>query len=173
MRKGTKDEIRTTKILLALYLFFLTWIILFKTELNIGEMIDTMHFRSVNLIPLGGSAMINGRPDLSEIVLNIIAFIPFGVYTSMLAPESGFLKKLLPVFSASFLYEALQYILAIGASDITDLTGNTLGGIIGIGVFCLIRRLLKDKAVRAVNIAAGIGTVLGVLLLGALIYLNL
>lgn len=38
-------------------------------------------------------------------------------------------------FSVTLLYEVVQYIFAIGASDITDLLGNTLGGVIGIALF--------------------------------------
>lgn len=171
-----KDERRATKVLFAVYLFFLTWIILFKTELNIGEMIAATRFRSVNLIPFASPALRNGRPDVSEIVLNIIAFIPFGIYTSALGPRGGFLRKLLavfPIFSVSLLYEVLQYALAIGASDVTDLIGNTLGGIIGIGAFCILRLMLKDKTLKFVNAASGIAAALSVMLLAVLIFANL
>ena len=39
----------------------------------------------------------------------------------------------------------MQYVLAIGGSDITDLIGNTLGGVAGIGVFAVLHRLFGRK----------------------------
>ena len=42
----------------------------------------------------------------------------------------------------SFLYEALQYVFEIGATDITDLLMNTLGGIAGAGLLILLVSIL-------------------------------
>lgn len=141
------EQFKLTKVLLKIYLVILTWIILFKMQLNIMFLIN-MNFRSINLIPFAASSIVNGKIDISEIVLNMIAFIPFGVYLSMLKPEWNFIQKVLPIFGLSFMYESLQYIFAIGGSDITDLLGNTFGGIIGIGLFVILRRLLEKRQFR-------------------------
>lgn len=120
--------------LLVVYLAALVWIVLFKMAFSVEEL---PHLRSVNFVPFMGSAIVNGRVELSEIIQNVIAFIPFGVLIGMLWEEKTFVKKVLPVFLTSLSVEVLQYILAIGATDITDLITNTTGGIVGIGIFFL------------------------------------
>ncbi len=55
----------------------------------------------------------------------------------MLKQEWSIIKKISVGFFISSGIEVLQFVLAIGATDITDLIGNTLGGIVGIGVFYL------------------------------------
>ena len=74
----------------------------------------------------------------------------------------------------SLSYEIIQYIFAIGASDITDLIGNTLGGICGIFVYMIIRCLFKnDKKINKIlNILASIGTVIVVFALMILVVVN-
>lgn len=148
-----------TKALLAVYVIFLTWIILFKMQPDLCFW-RAEPYRSVNLIPFGGSAVINGRIDMSEIILNILIFVPYGVYVSMLKDQWGFPKKVAPAFGTSLAFEALQYVFGIGATDITDLLGNTLGGAAGIMLFWLLSKLLKENAVKAVNFIAALGTVI-------------
>ena len=87
------------------------------------------------------------------------AFIPFGIYISMLKPNWSFLKKIVPIAGVSLLFEVLQFIFAIGASDITDLMGNTLGGIIGVGVYIVFCKLFSTKVNKILNVLASIGTI--------------
>ena len=65
----------------------------------------------------------------------------------MLLPRQG---KILPACVGSFLlslvFEVTQYIRMLGTSDLTDLLTNTLGGIIGAGMFCLCQRIWSEKA---------------------------
>lgn len=153
-----------TKVLFLIYLLVITWIIVFKMHFGIFE-----GTRSVNLIPFGGSLVINGRVDISEIIMNIVIFIPFGLYLSMLRENWGFIKKVVPIFVTSLLFEIVQYVLAIGSSDITDLIGNTLGGAIGIGLFLILSKMFKNRTIKILNILSGIATVLVVAFLGLLI----
>ena len=167
-----KEQRTLTKILLTIYLVVLTWIILFKMELKPVLLADT-NLRSINLIPFAGSLIVNGKVQIDEIILNILVFIPFGLYLSMLEEDWHFTCKAAPIFSASLAYEVFQYIFAVGASDITDLIGNTLGGIIGIGLFSLLSRLLGDRTIKVLNLLSLIGTILVLLFLGILITANL
>ncbi|MBO9129477.1 VanZ family protein [Bacillus sp. 165] len=105
--------------------------------------------------------------DFNEIILNVLACIPFGIYISMLKPKWSFLKKITIIAGVSLLFEVLQFIFAIGASDITDFMGNTLGGIIGIGVFIVFCKLFSTKANKVLNVLTSIG----VIFLGALVLL--
>lgn len=163
-----KQNRKLTKVLLMVYLLALTWIILFKLQMDFSNLRD-MNYRSVNLIPFAGSGIVNDRVDVSEILLNVAAFVPFGIYVSMLKPDGGFWKKVLPIFCD----EVMQYVLAIGGSDITDLIGNTLGGVVGIGVFAVLYRLFGRKVIKVLNVLALIGTVAAVAFLALLVIANL
>ncbi|EQE44584.1 vanZ like family protein [Clostridioides difficile CD41] len=132
-----------------------------------------MNLRSINLIPFAGSLIINNRVDISEIILNVAIFVPFGIYVCMLKEEWSFIKKVIPIFITSLVFETLQYIFALGASDITDLIGNTLGGIIGIAVFMLLSKIFKNNTIKIINVLALIVTIIVVLFLGLVIFANL
>lgn len=159
-----------TVILLSVYLIILTWIIVFKFSLSFSELPD---LRGVNLIPFAGSVIVNGKIFYSELVLNILAFVPFGVYLSMLKPELHVGKRVLWIAVVSLLYEILQFIFAIGASDITDLMNNTLGGVIGCIIFTVFSKVFKQRTNKVLNVLALIGTIGMILLLGLLILNNL
>lgn len=162
--KGKQKQL--TLILFVIYLLMLTWIILFKFSFSIQ---DISSLRSVNLIPLKGTAVRNNQLDYVELLSNVLIFVPFGIYVSMLKPHWRFLKQLLPFIGVSLLFEIFQYVFAIGATDITDLLGNTVGGIIGIILCVIFKRVFKDKALKTLNIIAMIGTVGAIILSAAFI----
>ncbi|HBH1636101.1 TPA: glycopeptide resistance protein VanZ1 [Clostridioides difficile] len=168
--KSRKHNI--TKGLFIVYIIILTWIILFKLQFDISSL-ETMNLRSINLVPFAGSLIINNRVDISEIILNVVIFVPFGIYVCMLKEEWSFIKKVIPIFITSLAFETLEYIFALGASDITDLIGNTLGGIIGIAVFMLLSKIFKNNTIKIINVLALIVTIIVVLFLGLVIFANL
>ena len=158
-----------TRILFAVYFLILVWILLFKMSFSIDELYKN---RSINLIPFMGSVIVNGKIDTSEIINNIIVFIPVGIYVCMLKKDWSILKKISVGFFISLGIEVLQFILAIGATDITDLIGNTLGGIIGILVFYLFSKVFKNRTNKILNILALIATIALVGLIGILVLSN-
>ena len=158
-----------TRILFAVYFLILVSILLFKMSFSIYELYIN---RSINIIPFMGSVIVNGKIDTSEIINNIIVFIPVGIYVCMLKKDWSILRKISVVFFISLGIEALQFILAIGATDITDLIGNTLGGIIGIGVFYLFSKLFKNKTNKIINTLALIATILLVSMISILLLAN-
>ncbi|MFA9375830.1 MAG: VanZ family protein [Lachnotalea sp.] len=160
-----------TRSLLAVYLCILTWIILFKMQFSFQEL-DRYH--GINLIPFHESVIVNNRIQFSEIYNNILIFVPFGVYISMLKSNWTFLKKVVMIAGVSLFYEIIQFLLTIGASDITDLIGNTLGGIIGITIYCILCRVFKInyKRNKIMNSIALVATICIVLLLILLVIAN-
>ncbi|MCI8855888.1 MAG: VanZ family protein [Clostridiaceae bacterium] len=173
MKKAKKRPSKNlTRFLFILYLIVLTWVILFKMELDFS-LLKNMNDRSINLIPFAESVTIDGKTDISEILLNVIVFIPFGIYISMLHKPWNFIQKIIPIFCVSLLYEVLQYAFAIGGSDITDLIGNTLGGIIGMILFFILIRMFGKDIIWTINLVASIGTTVVILFLGLLVYVNM
>lgn len=121
--------------------------------------------------------VLNGKANYNEIIYNVLVFVPLGIFLCMLANKKSFAHLVVPIVLLSLFYEVVQYIFAIGASDITDLIANSLGGVIGIGVFYVFHKLFKDNVNKVLNttalvfaliLAAALGLYISALLLGAL-----
>lgn len=167
-----KRENRLTSILFILYIILLTWIILFKMQLSFKGL---PYIRNINLIPFGESLIVNDKISLKEVFANLLIFIPVGIYINILESDKKIYKKILPIFLLTLFYEVSQYIFHIGASDITDIIMNTLGGLIGL---CFVRFLYmvfnnRNKVNKILNIIALICTILLVGFLLLLIIVNL
>ncbi len=162
---------KITLFLASLYLIILTWIILFKMQFSLENLYTV---RNINLVPFGESVIINGKIDFDEIIDNIIVFIPVGLYFQMLKRNARIGKKIGIIAGISFIYEILQYVFAIGRADITDLIGNTLGGILGLGIYEVFYRFCKneEKVNRILNGLAMVGSVFVVAFLILLIVMN-
>jgi glycopeptide antibiotics resistance protein len=166
LRNNLKDKNETnrlTTVLFIIYLIALCWILLFK----LGVRFSYMENRRVNLIPFSELLISNGKIDISEIISNVVIFVPLGIYGGILFEKWIFGKKLFFFFLISLIIEVLQFILAVGAFDITDIITNTLGGIIGFMIFKAIEKAFLNSinAQKFINIMAAIGTVSMILLL--------
>ena len=157
-RKDNNSTNKLTIVLFIIYLIALIWILLFK----LGVRFSYMANRSVNLIPFS-----RGNNDVSEIVLNVMIFVPLGIYAGILFKRWIFGNNLFFFFLISLIVEGLQFILRVGAFDITDIITNTVGGLIGLLIFKAIEKVFKNsvKAQKFINIIAAIGTALMILFL--------
>lgn len=131
---------KRTLVLAIIYLVTLVWIVLFKTvePWKIGEL-DRM--RRINLIPFTYDT--EAPFHLSEVLLNVAVFVPFGVLLTMLGVRPAPTVALGAGFS--LIMESLQYALRIGASDVTDLITNTAGTAFGVGAYLLLSRIVRDR----------------------------
>lgn len=147
-----------TYSLFAVYLIALYWIIVLK--FNISAYHDRVQ-RTINWIPYR-EFIRYGNLDLPETLLNIFIFIPFGLYLGVLVEKWNFGKKVLLFFSLSFLLEVSQFVLKVGAFDVTDLINNTIGGVMGLIIYTWLVMAFKSriKTQKIINITALIGTVL-------------
>lgn len=151
----------------TVYLILLTWLILFKFAADFTALSS---MRSLNLIPFGDSITVNKSIGLREIVFNMLVFIPFGVYLEIFLPDFNAWKKTGIGLLLSIGYEAVQFLFAIGASDITDVLMNTLGCVVGVFAGRILRRILKGRFIPAVNV---LGSVIGGCVLALMLVLNI
>jgi len=162
-----KENIKATQltaVLFIVYLIALFWIIVLKLSVHFSYMGNV---RMINLIPFSESLILNGKLDFGEIIMNVLIFVPLGIYAGILFKRWIVGKALLLFFLISLICEGFQYILALGVFDITDLIDNTLGGIIGLMIYKGIEKVFKNsvKAQKLINIIATIGTILMIVLL--------
>ena len=157
-----RDTIKSTKLTLALfivYLIALFWIIVLKLNVELSNIKTSTN---TNLIPYSRPLMLNGKADFGEPLLNILIFMPFGLYAGVLFKKWSFGKKVLLFFLTSLLLESLQFIFRVGTFDITDLINNTLGGAIGVLIYLGIEKNSHDpdKVRKLINLITLTGTVL-------------
>jgi len=161
--KKSNNANQLTIDLLIIYLIILFWILLFK----LGVRFSYVESRTVNLIPFRDFWNLNGKIDFPEIIMNIVIFVPLGIYLAILLKNWNFGKKLFTFFGISLMIEAIQFIFKLGAFDATDLVTNTLGGIIGWMLLNAIEKVFKSsiKTQKIINVIAAIATVLMIIFL--------
>ena len=166
MKENVKND-KFTHVLFAVYLIALFWILLFKLSVHFSYMGNT---RNVNLIPFNELFIQNGKIDWSEMIMNVLIFIPLGIYAGILFKRWIIGRILFLFFLISLIIEVFQFIFALGAFDITDIINNTLGGIIGLMTYRGIEKAFQNsvKAQKFINVVATIGTILMIVLLSLL-----
>lgn len=150
-----REQIKTV----FLYGIFICYIlllikILFLSRVSLLELFNSQRtlFRSINLIPfhsimgyISGSSAIIKAFAFSNVVGNIIIFIPLGIYLSLFKNDNRVITNLLFIFLVSLSAEIIQWLLVIGVSDIDDIILNCLGGWIGILGYKFLLFILRDE----------------------------
>lgn len=117
--------------------------------------------RAVNLIPFGfvKDYIVDKQPlGISNIVGNVLMFIPMGIFLSMI--KQRYDKTVLILIASSVCIEVIQYVFSIGVSDIDDVILNAVGGLIGIACYNISKKW-GDKS----------DTILMVLILCAMLFI--
>ena len=143
------------------------WIILFKMSFSISTL---DRISGINLIPFYYDKETSFH--LTEVALNVFAFIPLGLFLKLL--KFDFKSSVLLGFGYSFILEIMQLILKVGITDITDLITNTSGIVIGAAFYVMLSKIFKDTDMldKVLKIFATIGTILLLLLLTLVIVSN-
>lgn len=155
---------RTISItLFAIYLILLCWILVLK----LGVHFSYMSSKSYNLIPFVEIFTDFAKLDKAEIILNVLIFIPVGVYTALIFEKRSLKGQLLLILFISSSIEVIQFIVQIGAFDSTDIVTNTVGGLLGIALLTLIQHYWRnrERAQRWINFLAALLTIIFILLL--------
>ena len=119
MQKNSKKEYLTITVF-AVYMILLVWLILFKFSTNIEQL---SHIRNINLFPYGASMVVNGKIQFTEIIYNVIVFIP-------------------------------------------------LGGVLGILLFLLLKKIFKKHTVTIVNIIGMVVEIAAIILITVILLAN-
>ena len=134
--QGHKKGWHSTMILLTMiYIFlFLGSTVLFR---------QTLKPREFDFTPLWSYAKIlNGDETglIYENLMNIVVFVPLGFLLGATWQALGIKHVIGLGCLLSVLIEAIQFMLAKGFSEIDDIINNTLGCVIGYGIYSLIMK---------------------------------
>lgn len=151
---------KLAQVLLAFYLIILVWILLFKFSISFSDVLDQLNNqpRNINFIPFKESVILNQKINLSEIVYNSLIFVPFGGLLGIVDKKSSLLKRMFFFFLFSLAIEVSQFILGLGATDITDIITNVSGGLIGLFIYKLLDKIFNTEKLDTI-LAIG-GTIL-------------
>ena len=124
-------------ILFLLYVLMVSYITIFSRSEGHSRAI-MLHFDQLTQAIRTGSL-----EPLQHSLLNAVLFIPLGILFPMIWP--GHLNRLLYVaplgLMLSTLIESIQMFFFIGQCDLEDIVANTLGAVIGYGLYALYTRL--------------------------------
>ncbi len=139
-------------IIFIIYFLMLSYILLFKNVPPLQIFSQTRgNYRGLNAIPFGTvynyyfSGFVNNNYIATLNILgNIIIFVPLGIICKMQLEKRNSVS-IIYIFLISLSVEIVQYIFALGVSDIDDIILNTIGGAMGVGIYNVIIKRFKDK----------------------------
>jgi len=148
MNMSTKMR-RILGVVFVLYLAALVYVLLFSPYF--GRTQETPH--GVNLEPFTeirrfwkGPESLGSSQFWINVVGNVLAFLPLGLFTALLLRRRYYGAFALAVtYLASLGAELLQYCLRVGSFDIDDVILNSVGGLLGILIAFIIREKHKNK----------------------------
>ena len=159
-----------SKILFALYLTILVWVVIFKCNIAISLTGGYLYLKTITIQERFLVYMVPFQNGItkwdSDTILNVIVFIPMGLYVSYFIKHKKFLMALLISFGASLFLEVFQLFTLMGSYQSEDLIVNTLGGIIGY----LIYKLIYKDTPRRILIFNIISLVVLILIVPVVIY---
>lgn len=145
-----------TRVVLVIYLIMLVWYWLFRLALTKTAFheVFTLSYRGISLIPF---AKLFIAPEyrlaaVREFLLNIAVFAPFGILLSNLRKPGSVLGRVAAGAAAGLVLEALQYLFAIGGSDITDVLAAALGTLLGVVIHAGTGKLMRSKPDTLFNV---------------------
>lgn len=129
-------------LLLAELLLLIYGSTVFFRETQVGVNEDFYPFRSYQSIQMF-------MESLPESILNLILFVPIGILLCVVFRNMVWWKILLCGASLSMGIEIFQLIFEKGLCDLNDLLHNTMGCMLGYGIFRLLRLWLETD--RKIN----------------------
>ncbi len=147
------------KLAVALFIIYIllvpVWVLLFKSSCEvfyIGKWEGLIIANEEMICNFTRHANVNPtRIYWGDMLLNILAFVPFGIYLEMLFHDKNAFEKVLVMFLVSLAIEVTQFTLILGATDVVDLIANTLGGIAGL---LIMKMLYHDRIIKVVLVLA-------------------
>ena len=144
-----KRRRRLTAILLFAVYFAVLFYFLFFSE-RMGRTFSEREYH-YNLIPfkeisrfLTYRESLGMRAVLLNIVGNVAAFVPFGIFLPVFSTRCRKIRMTVYYsFELSLLVELLQLVTRVGSFDVDDLILNTLGGMVGFLLYLLGRCMFR------------------------------
>lgn len=150
-----------SRLLFISYIIIFIWIVIFKCSLVddlkiTHQTISKLSFYERILNPSEIESLIYRiqigeyfHRSILEPLLNIVIFVPIGLYITFFQKEKSILNTFLVSLAMSLSIELIQLATMIGGFSFLDLITNVIGGVIGYSAYRIIYR---EKRIRILNI---------------------
>lgn len=86
-----------------------------------------------------------------DMLYNMVMFVPFGIVYCYYQKTFCIYKAIGLSFLTTLLIEAAQFVFKTGVVDIDDLMINTMGSLVGIFLYIVLRKILQWKQVGEIH----------------------
>ena len=131
-------------LLLILYGCVVIYFVLFSDRLGRGDGYSTYRYNLVPFEEIRRFIIYRNYVSIEAFLLNLfgnlLVFFPIGFLVPIWRLEkTGCIRIIIYAFLFSLCIETLQLITKVGVFDVDDLMMNTVGGLIGWIIYCIIR----------------------------------
>lgn len=119
---------------------------------------------AINMVPFHSireNLRYGHSPVSWDMLYNMVMFVPFGIVYCYYQKNFCIYKSIGLSFFTTLFIEAAQFVFKTGVVDIDDLMVNTLGSLVGIFLYIVLRKMLQRK--QAGEIHEAIDTVATIL----------
>ena len=133
----------------VLYILVLFWAIALKCNMRDAVLDAKIYNQDFTLAERFQRHVLTfSKTDFEDAVSNVLLFIPFGMAIPFMISKRVSISTVLYCCLASFGFELLQLFNCIGRFTYIDIIHNTAGGIIGLLLYFLFRRIAKEKPLK-------------------------
>jgi glycopeptide antibiotics resistance protein len=98
-----------------------------------------------------------------SMMLNVFIFMPFGILVPLLRGKTAPITTTVLAIFSTLTIESLQLILAIGYFTYSDLILNTLGAVLGIIIYSVfVKRMKEEQKKKALIFLNGLAIVVSI-----------
>lgn len=119
---------------------------------------------AINMVPFHSireNLRYGHSPVSWDMLYNMVMFVPFGIVYCYYQKNFCIYKAIGLSFLTTFLIEASQFVFKTGVVDIDDLMINTMGSLVGIFLYIVLRKILQWKQVGEIHeVISTIATIL-------------
>ena len=133
----------------VLYIIVLLWITIFKCNIESSAHSASNFWGHMTIGERFAYALSNFNLNDGgwQMDLNVLIFVPYGMLVPFIAKSNIAFTTVITALLSTLTIECLQVITAFGFFTYSDLICNTLGAIIGIIIFAILSRILKDETI--------------------------
>lgn len=160
--KSEKTFKMLSAVVTCIYFILLIWVIMFKCNLEQSITDTYLFFKEMtlkerinfHLIPfmdyVEGPFVSHIKTIIEDDILNILFFVPLGMYIGLFSKKHKFLKIFLIALSLSVFFEVFQLFSLIGSFSTKDVITNVSGSIIGYIIYKIVYK--EENSERKIKI---------------------
>lgn len=150
IKKNIKLSHEVGLAIFVMYILLLLFLTVFRVQYFPWQIhiVKNRPLSDINLVPLIQTFKLAQGESVLDFMYNlygnILWFVPFGfMFPMVISKKIEFRTVVISGMFFSILIEVLQFLLMTGVSDIDDVIFNTVGTIIGVCIYQLVKKIIN------------------------------